>query len=395
MAAIPYVSEEEGEDSLFQFRSPDMDMEPAHLVSGICSATKGKRSRRSRQSLSLIPKSEITARQQEQDQENQEDQDQENENQEDQDQEDQEDEEDEEEMAARCLLMLYSDGSDRQSQSLTTTSSSESLAPATLHPIRRRIKKPKRFDVGDADSPYSLEWDADFKQEMTTTTRLYSCKSCNKKFSSFQALGGHRASCHYKSKSIFPRLQIDEGFKEEAAHCSFYGPSVETYKQSLICNEVKKVRLHECPVCHRNFTSGQALGGHKRTHSTPPATTIHTSTSLSTTEQQQLSPPRRTDQTLDLNMPAEDANDSIQMQHSSAVSVNLGGDLLDSTSWSPYDHKLKSYNSSQAWWMDSHQPGHVVREDEADSQLMSNSEFVRGRDLGCKRAGLPWITTVN
>lgn len=153
MAAIPYVAEV-GEDSLFQFRSPDMDMDPPpHLVSGICSATKGKRSRRSRYSISLIPKSENTARQ-----EDQEDQDQDQENQD-------HEEDDEEEMAARCLMMLFSDGIDRQSQSPTTTSSSESLGPSTLHPIRRRVKKPKRFEPVGADSPYSPEWDVDFKKQ--------------------------------------------------------------------------------------------------------------------------------------------------------------------------------------------------------------------------------------
>lgn len=381
MAAIPYLAEEEeGEESLFQFRSPDMvDMEPPHFVSSICSATKGKRSKRSRHGLPPLPKSEITARQEDQEQDQ------------DQDQEDQE-EEDEKEMAARCLMMLLADGSDRHSHSLNTTSSSESLAPATLHPIRRRIKKPKRFDIGDAVSPYSLEWEDGLKPEMKM--RLYACKSCNKKFHSFQALGGHRASCQLRDfKSVFPKqpVQNDEGFKEEA---SFYRPSsAETYSQSLGI-EIKKERLHECPVCHRNFTSGQALGGHKRTHSSPPASSTNTSTSLSITEKQNLSA-IRSSQALDLNMPAEDENDCIQMQHSSADSVNLGRNLLDSTSWPPYDYKFISYNSSQPWWMDSHQPGRVVREDEADSQFGSNTGFVRARDLGCKRAGLPLITPVN
>jgi len=374
MAATPYVAEEEeGEDSFFEFRSPVMDMEPPHFVSGICSATKGKRSKRSRHGLPPLPKSEVTAQQQEQEQE--------------------QDQEDEEEMAARCLMMLLADSSDGHLRSLTTSSSSESLTHSTIHPVKRRIKKPKMFDGADADSPYSLELDDGFKPEMMM--RLYACKSCNKKFPSFQALGGHRASCQLRDfKPGFPRLLIqqnqnDEGFKEAA---SFYRPSVETYKQNL-CPEIKKLRLHECPVCHRNFTSGQALGGHKRTHSSPPASSVNTSASLSITEQQHLSAVRSS-QALDLNMPAEDEDDCIQMQHSSAVSVNLGGDLLDSTSWPTYDYKLVSYNSSQPWWMESHQPG-VIREDEADSQMGSNTGFVRAQDLGCKRAGLPLITTVN
>lgn len=83
-------------------------------------------------------------------------------------------------------------------------------------------------------------------------------------------------------------------------------------------------------------------------------------------------------------MPAEDANDCTQLQHSYVLSVNLGA---DSTSWPPYDHQLVAYNSSQPWWVESHQPGLVVREDEADSKLGSNSGLFRGPDQGCKRAG--------
>ena len=69
--------------------------------------------------------------------------------------------------------------------------------------------------------------------------------------------------------------------------------------------------------------SGKALGGHKRTHSTPPATNMHNYTSHSTTEHKQFSPPSRT-VTLDLNVPAENANDCTQLQHNFAISVNLG-----------------------------------------------------------------------
>ncbi|XP_074586154.1 uncharacterized protein LOC141841856 [Curcuma longa] len=69
--------------------------------------------------------------------------------------------------------------------------------------------------------------------------RVFECKTCNRQFSSFQALGGHRAS-HKK-----PRLSDDT-----------HG------------GEVAKPRAHECSVCGLEFAIGQALGGHMRRHRT-------------------------------------------------------------------------------------------------------------------------------
>lgn len=68
--------------------------------------------------------------------------------------------------------------------------------------------------------------------------RVFECKTCNRQFGSFQALGGHRAS-HKK-----PRIVDD--------HC----------KQSL---QVKP-KVHECSICGLEFPIGQALGGHMRRH---------------------------------------------------------------------------------------------------------------------------------
>ncbi|KAG4383660.1 hypothetical protein GLYMA_13G132800v4 [Glycine max] len=64
--------------------------------------------------------------------------------------------------------------------------------------------------------------------------------TCNLKFSSFQALGGHRAS-HKK-----PKLYVKE-------QC----------KILMLRNKPKK---HECSICGREFTLGQALGGHMKKH---------------------------------------------------------------------------------------------------------------------------------
>ncbi|WJX79181.1 hypothetical protein P8452_62326 [Trifolium repens] len=70
----------------------------------------------------------------------------------------------------------------------------------------------------------------------------YECKTCNKKFSSFQALGGHRAS-HKRSK-----FEGDELIKANALTLG------------------NKPRMHECSICGQEFSLGQALGGHMRRH---------------------------------------------------------------------------------------------------------------------------------
>ncbi|KAK8596393.1 hypothetical protein V6N13_001024 [Hibiscus sabdariffa] len=69
--------------------------------------------------------------------------------------------------------------------------------------------------------------------------RVFACKTCNKSFSSFQALGGHRAS-HKK-----PRLTKGGGDAPVSP---------------------KKPKSHECSICGREFAIGQALGGHMRRH---------------------------------------------------------------------------------------------------------------------------------
>ncbi|KAK9742778.1 hypothetical protein RND81_03G196800 [Saponaria officinalis] len=78
--------------------------------------------------------------------------------------------------------------------------------------------------------------------------KKYKCDTCNKVFRSYQALGGHRAS-HKKT-----RVSIIENLKEHD-HDVVVG---------VVKEEEKKI--HECPICFRVFASGQALGGHKRSH---------------------------------------------------------------------------------------------------------------------------------
>lgn len=72
----------------------------------------------------------------------------------------------------------------------------------------------------------------------TSSGRVFECRTCNRQFSSFQALGGHRAS-HKK-----PRTVGDGDSRVQSS----------------------KQRVHECSICGLEFTIGQALGGHMRRH---------------------------------------------------------------------------------------------------------------------------------
>uniref|UniRef100_M4CLW0 C2H2-type domain-containing protein n=2 Tax=Brassica TaxID=3705 RepID=M4CLW0_BRACM len=74
------------------------------------------------------------------------------------------------------------------------------------------------------------------------TSNRFECKTCNKRFSSFQALGGHRAS-HKK-----PKLSVDQ---KEVKH---------------VTNNYNGTHIHECSICSQSFGTGQALGGHMRRH---------------------------------------------------------------------------------------------------------------------------------
>ncbi|GAA0142467.1 hypothetical protein Leryth_008626 [Lithospermum erythrorhizon] len=73
-------------------------------------------------------------------------------------------------------------------------------------------------------------------------SRVFECKTCNRQFSSFQALGGHRAS--HKKPKVSSELSLQ-------AHTPPPPP---------------KPKTHECSICGLEFSIGQALGGHMRRH---------------------------------------------------------------------------------------------------------------------------------
>ncbi|CAN6249651.1 unnamed protein product [Urochloa humidicola] len=190
-----------------------------------------------------------------------------------------------------------------------------------LQPISFFVPAPASEPVMALPSPVAVT-----PQYISPTSRnVFECKACKKVFTSHQALGGHRAS-HKKVKGCFA-ARFESNASEPARHptaaadpnnisgkgatldepnynagvstdakASVYpaattnadanagksiseavasplsmalaptghNPPVTTLAAAAPCK--KNTKMHECSVCHRLFTSGQALGGHKRCH---------------------------------------------------------------------------------------------------------------------------------
>lgn len=125
-----------------------------------------------------------------------------------------------------------------------------------------------------------------------TLGRVFECKTCNRQFSSFQALGGHRAS-HKKPRTTVI-VNMDEEAKDNNNNNNNNNDVLILHgsSSSLPSN---KPRTHECSICGLEFALGQALGGHMRRHRVSSTSTcsknndnnsnenlkIHCSTSMS------------------------------------------------------------------------------------------------------------------
>lgn len=151
-------------------------------------------------------------------------------------------------------------------------------------------------------------------------SEVYQCKTCNRCFPSFQALGGHRAS-HKKPNNKAVTL-------EEKKHVVLqHHPAGHHHHENVQFNDdvdnttlslqirsrdinvttsstpvTNKSRVHECSICGAEFSSGQALGGHMRRHRPITTTTAMATTTSSSHEEVKKKP--RTLLSLDLNLPA-------------------------------------------------------------------------------------------
>ncbi|XP_020572580.1 zinc finger protein ZAT5-like [Phalaenopsis equestris] len=115
----------------------------------------------------------------------------------------------------------------------------------------------------------------------TLPRRTFPCGWCEKVFPSHQALGGHRAS-HKKVKGCFAaKLGIKSPddtkayIEDDNRNANHQNNMIESFV--LAENwprqfpKKKNPKAHVCLECNRQFSSGQALGGHKRSHSAAAA----------------------------------------------------------------------------------------------------------------------------
>jgi len=147
----------------------------------------------------------------------------------------------------------------------------------------------------------------------------YECPGCGRAFQSYQALGGHRASHkRINSNCSIAKVAPDQAeLSVETANASFNTASPDADHATDVAHSTAVVALKakphkairfECPICFKVFGSGQALGGHKRSHSIAGELyeRAHADGDAGIDEAEQ---PMVADGFLDLNLPAPGAED--------------------------------------------------------------------------------------
>jgi hypothetical protein len=170
----------------------------------------------------------------------------------------------EEEDLANCLMMLSNATVDP-----LEAEPEESCASASKEEERRN---PLNFMA-------HVEYKPPLDKAKGIAKGMFECKACKKVFNSHQALGGHRAS-HKKVKGCYA-ARLDQGMEDSLAdhdedfitNDEFFSTKSTSTLQfdhgstpPLASTSKRKSKVHECSICHRVFSSGQALGGHKRCH---------------------------------------------------------------------------------------------------------------------------------
>ncbi|CAF1845191.1 hypothetical protein F2Q70_00026467 [Brassica cretica] len=164
--------------------------------------------------------------------------------------------------------------------SASDTTTDEDLAFCLMMLSRDKWKKKNKTSSSHKELVEEIDDNSSKMNRATTTKGRFTCETCGKVFKSYQALGGHRAS-HKKNRVSNKTEQRSE----------------TEYDNVVVAPEK---RIHECPICLRVFASGQALGGHKRSHGLGNLSVNHHQVHRTESVKQRM---------LDLNFPAPTEED--------------------------------------------------------------------------------------
>jgi len=200
----------------------------------------------------------------------------------------------EEEDMAHCLILLAQGAAGGSGSGVAVDSKPSPSPPAA----QQQAPQPSPHAAAPPPPVKSERYTSRKYTEAATTVDgvkagfyVYECKTCNKCFPTFQALGGHRAS-HKKPRlaGADDEIAINIVTASNTAIKQQQRPPMATASPppalqppqmdvavfpdvttALSLNSVaaissSKLRVHECSICGAEFASGQALGGHMRRH---------------------------------------------------------------------------------------------------------------------------------
>ncbi|KAL8135923.1 hypothetical protein AgCh_010513 [Apium graveolens] len=169
---------------------------------------------------------------------------------------------------------------------------------------------------------------------------MYQCKTCDRSFPSFQALGGHRASHKRPKAGSTTETLINQQHESDSSSIFNHDTNICTTNTILslqispsrpdLCgikpsNNVRSSsKVHECSICGAEFTSGQALGGHMRRHRSSLLHRASMPSSNHESDNETKKPAAANVFSLDLNLPApEDMDQQIESKFPFAVNEQV------------------------------------------------------------------------
>jgi DNA-directed RNA polymerase subunit RPC12/RpoP len=177
------------------------------------------------------------------------------------------------------------EASHEQQLSLNST---EHTINVTKVNITQKVINPPQSPIPFSIIAYSSTREGGTRTRESARYNVYTCKTCNKTFTSFQALGGHR-KVHKKPRK---------------AHRKGHNNNTNTTSTTTTNNNNNnnKSNVYGCSICGSKFTSGQALGGHMNFHPAPVEATSLTPMALEPDKEDEEPPAEKTNVSLDLDL---------------------------------------------------------------------------------------------